>query len=167
MSVISQPILSNNTVINVILIDETLIPTWELPENQEFGPPGGQIGDTWNGTEYVKPFVPVPPPTVNDVESERKRRIMSYLTAITGQTYTWIVAYEVITDGTREAASLLNIKVKHLTDNSNPDWTQEQAQRAAELEIFNANIDSITAKADAIKQMNPIPEDFKKNSYWL
>ena len=166
MAVVSKSILSNNIVINVILLDEALVSTWQLPENQEFGPDGGQIGDVWNGTEYEKPIVTIPPPTVNDVENERKRRIISYLTTVTGKTYTWLVAYEVINDGTREAASLLNIKVKHLSDNSKPDWTTEQAQRADELEIFNSNIDSITAKADVIKQMNPIPEDFKNDLYW-
>lgn len=166
MAVITQPILSSNTVVNVIVIDESLIPTWELPENQYFGPSGGSVGDVWNGTEYVKPSDPIPDPTINDVENERKRRIIVFLYAATGKTYNWNQAYEVINDGTREAASLLNIKVKHLISNTNPDWTQAQEQRAAELEVFNDNIDNITAKADIIKAMIPIPADYKDDLYW-
>ena len=68
MTNLSKSILSNNIVINVILLDEALVSTWQLSENQEFGPDGGQIGDVWNGTEYEKPIVTIPPPTVNDVE---------------------------------------------------------------------------------------------------
>lgn len=57
------PILdSNSTVINVVIADDA----WQPPDGLSRGAPGGEIGDTWNGTAYTRQQAPEPQLTADD-----------------------------------------------------------------------------------------------------
>lgn len=52
----------SGSVVNVILVGDGYTP----PDGLTLGPDGGQIGWTWNGSDWVKPQEPAPPPLTQD-----------------------------------------------------------------------------------------------------
>lgn len=68
------PVLNaTGLVVNVIeLIDGA---AWLAPDGVALGVLGGEVGDTWNGVTYIRPAAGLPTPTVDDVISERARRL--------------------------------------------------------------------------------------------
>lgn len=53
---------SNGIVTNIVIADDA----WQPPDGVIRGAPGGEIGDTWNGTAYTRPPKPEPPLTADD-----------------------------------------------------------------------------------------------------
>ena len=54
--------ISTGKVVNLIAIGPDSI--WTPPDGYDLGQPGGNIGDTWNGTSYIPPQQPLP--TLNE-----------------------------------------------------------------------------------------------------
>ncbi len=50
---------STQTVVNVIKLKDGV--QWAPPEGLSIGPSGGEIGDQWNGSDYIKPSVAIEP----------------------------------------------------------------------------------------------------------
>lgn len=50
---------ATNKVVNVIALAQGS--TWQPPAGHVLGVLGGDIGDTWDGSQYVKPVPPLPP----------------------------------------------------------------------------------------------------------
>jgi hypothetical protein len=46
-------------------------------------------------------------------------------------------------------------------------WTQEQRDENLALELVWETVKMIRAKSDQLEAMNPIPEDFKDDKYWI
>lgn len=55
----------NGTVVNVVIADDA----WQPPDGLSRGAPGGEIGDTWNGTAYTRLQEPEPQLTADDFAS--------------------------------------------------------------------------------------------------
>ena len=53
---------SNGIVTNIVIADDA----WQPPDGVIRGAPGGEIGDTWNGTAYTRPPKPEPPLSADD-----------------------------------------------------------------------------------------------------
>jgi hypothetical protein len=67
------PIIEDGTVKAVIVLDQGS--TWNPPDGQKIGPPGGKVGDTWDGSKYTSPPEPAYTPTSEDINAERDSRI--------------------------------------------------------------------------------------------
>lgn len=59
-----RPIIEAVTghVVNVVVLEAGA--DWTPPEGHTIGPDGGQIGDTWDGAQYVRPERPAEPEPV-------------------------------------------------------------------------------------------------------
>lgn len=62
---------AHGVVKNVILAG----PDYAPAEGLTIGPPGGNIGDTWDGSAYIPPPQPEPPPTQDDYSAAIQYRI--------------------------------------------------------------------------------------------
>jgi hypothetical protein len=51
--------------------------------------------------------------------------------------------------------------------NGNASLTAEEVSKRTEIEAAWATIEGIRAKAEDIKAMTPIPQDFRDDSYWV
>lgn len=54
-----------------------------------------------------------------------------------------------------------------LLDKSRANWTQEDLDAWNAGEVIWQQISHIRQKSDLIEAMNPIPEDFRNDSYWI
>ena len=50
--------VATGNVVNVIILAEGA--EWSPPEGQVIGPDGGNVGDTWDGKNYIPPPQPTP-----------------------------------------------------------------------------------------------------------
>jgi len=99
-------------------------------------------------------------PTADDVRAEAQRRIMALAGARDADHLALLIS-----NATREAIRLQEIKIAHLSaPESQPDWTGEQATRAAGLLAMDAAIENLRARSNAMEQ-NP-PENYTDDSHW-
>jgi hypothetical protein len=60
-----RPLLNaDGVVVNVIALTDGA--PWTPPAGLALGVPGGEIGDTWDGANYVRPSGPEPPPPTEE-----------------------------------------------------------------------------------------------------
>ena len=68
-----RALIENGVVVNVVKAGNE----WTPPDGLLLGPPGGEIGDAWDGKSYIKSTPVVPPPTSDDINEHREQRISS------------------------------------------------------------------------------------------
>lgn len=91
--------------------------------------------------------------TADDVRREASRRLQ-VLVGARSQHHLDII----ISNANREAIRLL----RKGADN----WTSQEAQRAAELEVADLAIEAIRAASNALEVMAEIPSDFRHDRWW-
>jgi hypothetical protein len=170
------PILDGNIVVNVIALEDGAI--WQPPEGQSIGTPGGRIGDTWDGTQYVSPYVPPPPVTSDDINAERDRRMAGGFT-FGGNTYqSDAISRQRIADAAIEAieAIMLGVEGGNLRwCDPDADFTWRTADNA-EVPVDAPTMVEIHKAARAheaflIKRAQDLkaapPGDYTDDSHWV
>ena len=183
------PLILNGFVVNVILADPDVDP---MPDGYVVGPPGGDIGDGWNGTAYVKPPAPpLPPPPAptpwadlgrpvqqSRVNAERDRRLMRF--RYTGVDYDFDPVSRNRIETARNSAGWALVAGKTPGDlrwaDPNVDFGWIRADNGftlmdapTTLAFGNAaaaweGLHIIAART--LKDMTNIPEDYANDQYW-
>lgn len=135
---------------NIVLVGEGYAP----PEGLTLGPSDGQIGWTWNGSDWLKPELPPPPPlTADDVRAEAQRRIIA-LFGVDNLTNCMIKQHNM----QMRAISLTNKRARG-EELSDAEKAEEIAYHAMEAKILS--IRAASNKIDPAKV-----DDHTKDEYW-
>lgn len=125
---------------------------------------GGMVKE---GQTFAQPAEAPITPEARDVDEERDLRIQLILSTLLGRIVTVYEFRRILNDLAREMIRLQSIKIKHLTNASNPDWTAKQATRYFDLELIDTAINTAEKSAENLKAQDPIPSDYATNEqYW-
>ena len=140
-------VVKNGIVINIIeAVDGFTIPDCDIFPYTD----GGEIGHAWvNGSVVIPP----PEPLVvlpEQVDKERERRI-----------------YQIATPEQRSSAMerLQQFMAENGTDVTL--WPQAAQTRYNAAKAKWQQIQALDAKADLLLAMNPIPQDYTDDGYWI
>jgi hypothetical protein len=162
----NYPVLNTeNEVVNVIVCDEDFNPGKGL----KLGKPGGNVGDTWNGNEYVKSSEPEVEITSMDIENERFNRLSVGIKHKFGSKEHVIGSRKWDMEGWKEVnefASTLKATDKFTieTNTGSVDVTKTQwTKMYKKLLEFRQHI---FLKSFELLKMDSLPQDYTDEKYW-
>lgn len=125
-------ILSGNTVVNVVVVDSLE----QMPGAIDGA--GAGIGDTWNGSEFVKP-PPSPPPAPFEVTMRQARRALH-----AAGLYTSVDAAIAALPEPQRTAAAIDWEFSNTVQRSNPTFSS----LATALGLSSAQLDALFVAAD-------------------
>ena len=135
-------VLEGNVIAKCIDVDPDNIP--EDYENGMEVPDHVGVGFTFDGTDFAMPARPAP--SVDQVKAEASRRILEIMPE-------W-----------KQRNTLARATI--LAEKKRENWTAEEKAAWDAGEADWARIEAIRAASNEIENKDPIPSDFRKDSYW-
>ena len=130
-------VVEKNIVVNIVKADTPLQDNWIEAK-------GANIGDTWNGEDFISPTPPEP--SIEQIKQEAQLRIVAICPE-------W-------------KQNNLNRLAAVLSEKGRENWTEQDEADWNDAQLMWDQIDDIRSTSNVLEATEPRPSDFREDYHW-